>query len=203
MGLVPDRARREALDAEALGDEPLQGPDGHRRVDRAPPARRLTRSRADAATDRRERVGRPGDEVGVAVAALGDRRDVGTGVGVDRAGGTARLVVPQPFGVRYRRTGHSDQLPILQPAQHPRHHDHDEKEQRVARYSRGLRRNPTPWSASGWRRTRQPPKPTTRMAKPDAIAVPTRSPRACSPAPRSRMARLAHVTVNAARMPRP
>ena len=38
--LVPDRVRREALDPEPLGDEPLQRPDRDRRVDRAPPARR-------------------------------------------------------------------------------------------------------------------------------------------------------------------
>ena len=97
--LVPDRVRREALDAEALGDEPLQRADRHRRVDGAPPARRLAGRGAHAAADRRERVGGPGDEIRVAVAPLGDGRDVGAGVGVDRAGSSAWLVVPQPTGV--------------------------------------------------------------------------------------------------------
>ena len=69
VGLVPRRSRREALHAEALGDEALQRPDRDRRVHRAAPAGRLARSRADAAADRGERVGRAGDQVGVAVPA--------------------------------------------------------------------------------------------------------------------------------------
>ena len=92
--LVPDRVRGEAFDAEALRDEPLQGADCHRRVDGAAPARRLAGRSAHPAADRRERVGGPGDEIGVAVAPFGDGRDVGAGVGVDGAGSSARLVVP-------------------------------------------------------------------------------------------------------------
>ena len=118
VGLVPDGARREALHAEPLGDESLQRADRDRRVDGAPPARRLARRGAHPSADRGERVRRPGDQVRVAVATLGDRGDVGAGVGVHRAGGAARLVVPQPLRVRDGGPRHSDQLPRLQPAQH-------------------------------------------------------------------------------------
>ena len=104
--LVPDRVRGEALDAEALGDEALERADRHGRVDRAPPARALARRGAHAPADRRERVRGPGDEVRVLEAALGDRRDVRAGVGVDRARGAAGLVRPQPIGVGRGGIGH-------------------------------------------------------------------------------------------------
>ena len=100
--LVPNGAGGEALDAEALGHEPLEGADGDRRVDGPPPARGLAGRRAHSTADRRERVRRPRDQVRVAVAALGDRGDVAAGVGVHGARGAARLVLPQPL-----RVGHT------------------------------------------------------------------------------------------------
>ena len=70
--------------------------------------------------------GAAGDEVGVAGTSLGDGGDVGPGVGVDRAGGAAGLVVPQPGARRARRDGASDQAPGLQATQDPGgHHQHD------------------------------------------------------------------------------
>jgi len=99
VGLVPDGAAAEALHAEPFADKALQRADRDRRVERAAPARRLAGGGADAPADRREGVGLAGDQVGVPVAALGDRGHVGAGVGVYRAGGAARLVLPQPPGV--------------------------------------------------------------------------------------------------------
>ncbi len=136
VGLVPHRVRREALDAEALGHEALQRPDRDRRVDRAAPAGRLARRRAHASAHRGERVGRPGDQVRVAVATLGDRGDVRARVGVHRARGTARLVLPEPASVRDPGPGrgarHSDHTTGLEPPQPPRERgeDHEEADRR-------------------------------------------------------------------------
>ena len=103
VSLVPERVRGEALDAELFGHEPLQGPDGDRRVHLAPAAGGLTRRRAHPPADRRKRVGPPCNEVGVAVAPLRDGSHIAPGVGVDRACSATGFVLPQPPRVGHPR----------------------------------------------------------------------------------------------------
>ena len=128
---VPHRVRGEALDAEALGDEPLQRPDRDRRVDRASPARALARRRAHASAHRRERVRRARDEVRVLEAAFGDRGHVRARVGV--APGTRRGTARSPRASprRARPGSASDHLPALELPERPRHREqHDEEHRR-------------------------------------------------------------------------
>ena len=78
-------ARQRVLDAVPLGQRALEGANRDRLVDVAAAAFRLARVRADAAADRGERVGRPGDGVAALGVPLGNRPDVGARVRVDRA----------------------------------------------------------------------------------------------------------------------
>ena len=115
--LVPDAVGGEALDAELFRDEALEGADGHRSVDRSASAGGLARCGTDPSADRSEWVGRPGDEIRVAVTTLRDGCDIGAGVGMDGARRTARLVVPQPPRVRHSRRWHLDQASRLESSQ--------------------------------------------------------------------------------------
>ena len=103
---VPHPVRRKALHTEAFGDEPLQRPDRDRRIDTASSTRPFARRGTHAPTHRWERVRGPRDEVGLLETAFGDRSDVGAGVGMDRARGATRLVLPQPLGVGSGGDGH-------------------------------------------------------------------------------------------------
>ena len=106
VGGVPNRVRGEALDTETLGHESLQRSNGHWRIDRTAPARALTRRRADASTHRRERIRRARDEIRPLEVTFRDRGYIGTGVGVHGTRRPARLVRPEPVGVRNSRCRH-------------------------------------------------------------------------------------------------
>ena len=85
-----DRRRLVGRGADAVGDEPLQGPDRHGFVAAGPElASLLALAVADAGTDRRKRVGPANDLVGFFVHALLDECHVAPRLGVQRAGGLA------------------------------------------------------------------------------------------------------------------
>ena len=99
------RVGANRLDAVALGDEALQRPDGDGCVDGASAAGVLAGRRAHAAADRGERIGSPGDEVGLLVAVVGDQLHVPPGVRRDRTaapGTSPGLSSPSMPGSRTR-----------------------------------------------------------------------------------------------------
>ena len=72
--------------AVALRQKALERTDGNQVVDLSPAAGILTGRGADPAADRRQRVGRAGDEEGFVELAFRDELDVAARVGMDRAG---------------------------------------------------------------------------------------------------------------------
>ncbi len=108
-----DRKVHHAFDAEALGDEPLQGPDGNGSVQLAAPADRLAGGRADPAADRGERVRPARHGVSLAVLPLRDERDVLAGLGMDRA---RRLAGEVPLEPVVADVGHGRYLAISKSA---------------------------------------------------------------------------------------
>ena len=92
-------ARRAGFHAVLLADEPLEGADRDRFVDRPATARHLAWRRAHSAADRRERVRQPRDVVREGVVAGGDGGDVPAGVREDGTCACARNVVVEPRAV--------------------------------------------------------------------------------------------------------
>src|SRR5581483_7818521 len=140
------------------------------RVDGASPARRLARCRAHPPADGGERVGGAGDEVGVAVAPFGDGDHVRAGVGVDRAGGPAGFVLPEPLAVGNRR--HRHQMTCRDWSRRSPHATRitTAKKRVAARYWRVLRLKPVSLVSTALAPYTAATKPTTRMARPDPMA---------------------------------
>ena len=82
----PAAAVRPTLGTVRVADEALQRADRDRLVEVSAPAGDLAGGAADAAADRRERVGAARDQVGELVVPARDRADVAAGVGVHRTG---------------------------------------------------------------------------------------------------------------------
>ncbi len=72
-----------------LGDKPFERADGDCAVDRAATARVFARRGADAAANRRERIGGARNEKRLFVAPVGDQLDVASGIGAHRTRGLA------------------------------------------------------------------------------------------------------------------
>src|SRR5512140_1012646 len=108
-----DRKVHHAFDAEALGDETLQGPDRDGSVQLAAPAHRFAGGRADPAADGGERVRPARHGISLAVLPLGDERDVLAGLGVDR---TRRLAGEVPLEPVAADVGHGRYLAISKSA---------------------------------------------------------------------------------------
>ena len=171
--LMPERTAGEALHAVALADEALQGADCDWSIDRAPPAGRLARSRTHPPADRGKRIGPAGDQVRVAISTLSDRRDIGAGIGVDRAGRTARLVLPQPAGVgdvrhdpvirQTRRRAWSRRRAHSRPSRATANHT-------VVTATRPLRSRLESLVSSRFGTTTSEPKAAATMATPDTTA---------------------------------
>ncbi len=199
--LVPDGGGSEALDPEPLGDEALERTDRDRCVDRATPARGLAGRGTDATTDRCERIRGPCDQVGVSVAALRNRGDVATRVGVHRARRAAGLVVPQPLRVGHtwfavhqitrracsRRNTHANATnTTMNPV--------------VTMATRPFRESPVKCVSSQLGTNTRSTAPATRMTTADRMARPQPIVPLVVASPGTRGHQ---VTVNAARMPMP